>query len=65
MLIIADKFFSMLLTKNYNNAFKLVKVIIQIIVNPEESENGILDDVTITSALRNDKMTCGEGFLTF
>jgi len=35
----------MLLTENYNSALEFVKVIIQNIVNPGYSENGIFDDV--------------------
>ena len=49
----------MLLTKNYNNAFEFVKVIIQNVALY------IFDDVTITSALRNHMLIYGEGFLTF
>jgi len=55
----------MLLTNNYNNAFEFVKVIIQNIVNPDTGENGIFDDVTITSVLRSDVLLCGESFLMF
>ena len=52
------------ITKNYNTAFEFVKVVIQNIVNPD-SENGIFDDVTITSALRNDMLIYGESFPIF
>jgi len=47
----------MSLSKNYNNAFEFVKVIVQNIVNSfshaDTDKNGIFDRVTITSALFN------------
>jgi len=54
-LLIVAIYFSVLLTKNYNNAFEFVKVIIQ----------NIFDDITITSALRNNVLIFGKGFLIF
>ena len=47
----------MLLTKNYHNSFKFVKVITQ------NTDN--VDDVTITSAVHSDMLIYGEGFLIF
>jgi len=52
-------------TENYNNTFEFVEVIIQNIVNPDNGENGIFDDVTVTSALRCDMLMCGQSFLIF
>ena len=56
----------MLLTKNYNNAFEFVNVIIQNVANPD-SENGILNDVTITLQLRSesDMLIYGKSYLIF
>ena len=57
--------FSMLFTKNYNNAFEFVKVIIPNIVNPDTVKTAFFDDVSITSALRSDMLICDEGLLIF
>jgi len=50
----------MLLTENDDNAFEYI---LKNTVNPDTvSENGIFDDVTITSALRSDMLIHGQKF---
>jgi len=46
--LIVAHYFSILLTKNYNNAFEFVKVIIQNIVNPDKVKTAF----SMTSQLR-------------